>query len=381
MQRDLFGSSNFSSIKHGTRHYVAALQNKAGELTALATASPDTWGRLTPLIHVVGPKNPRVDGISIEAVRSWAKKIATAVKDRTCFVDLVRLRAGALTRPPKVKPAPTTRQGNRQRLVLECIYQAARRRGVNFVPVLPVGTASEVQVRLVRDAVEEDGRGIALRYPLLSTVSLDEPENLMLRSLAKVGEDPENADLILDLAWISPDTELEIDLMTTLIDRIADAADWRNVVLLGTSMPSSLKCVSEGTLDLLPRREWQCWSEVNERIRRQVVFGDYGIQHPNPPHDSGPGMRANIRYTTDEATLVARGEGAVVVVGNEQYRELCRKLVARPEYLGSSYSWGDLQIQKCADGILAPGSQNLWRAVGTSHHLRFVTEQVRNRNG
>lgn len=87
-------------------------------------------------------------------------------------------------------------------------------------------------------------------------------------------------------------------------------------------------------------------------------------------------MRANIRYTSDNVTLVARGRGAVVQEGREQYRELCRMLVDRPEFVGSAYSWGDEQIAACASGAIEPGWQNLWRGAGSSHHLRLVTEQV-----
>jgi hypothetical protein len=122
------------------------------------------------------------------------------------------------------------------------------------------------------------------------------------------------------------------------------------------------------------------WCALTELgLSRRPTFGDYAIQNPDPPLDdqpSGPGQRANIRYTTDAATLAPRAVGAVIQEGAEQYRQLCRQLVAQPEFAGADFSWGDLQIAECADGVGEPGWQNRWRGAGTSHHLRHVVDQL-----
>jgi hypothetical protein len=114
-------------------------------------------------------------------------------------------------------------------------------------------------------------------------------------------------------------------------------------------------------------------------MARLPTFGDYAIQHPDPPlegEESGPGQRANIRYTTNKVTLVPRAVGPVVLEGREQYRDLCRQLVVQPEYAGGHFTWGDRLIADCASGIDEPGWQNHWRGAGTSHHLRHVVKQL-----
>ena len=81
------------------------------------------------------------------------------------------------------------------------------------------------------------------------------------------------------------------------------------------------------------------------------VDGDYAVQHPDPPHDENGGgntMRANIRYTDEQLTLIARGQGPVVQAGREQYRELCQMLIEREEFAGRDFSWGDAIIEDCA---------------------------------
>lgn len=90
-------------------------------------------------------------------------------------------------------------------------------------------------------------------------------------------------------------------------------------------------------------------------------------------------MRANIRYTTNGSTLVARGRGSVIQEGNDQYRLLCQHLVAHRDFAGAHYSWGDATINGCAQGDIEPGAQEMWRGAGTSHHLQFVTDQLRQR--
>jgi hypothetical protein len=381
VQQDLFGSVDFVPIKHGTRHYVPVLQNRSGELTALATLAPGAWDHITPLIRIVGPKKPRPGRSTIEptaeSVRSWVKKIADVVADRPCYLDIVRL-SPSLTMKANPKLA-STKGSAKQQTVLDAIYSTARRRHLEFVPVLHVGTRQASHLRSVRDAVHLGGRGVALRYPLLGTISIATPAEAVLHTLTELGEAAERTDLFLDLEWLTPDSEVDLDLVGAMTRMLAEAAPWRNVVLLGTSIPSSLSCVPEGTVGSLPRREWSLWKALTQRVTDgRLVFGDYGIQHPKPPQDGGPGMRANIRYTVEDGTVVARGSGAVFIEGKEQYRDLCSKLVDHPEFLGGDFSWGDAQIRDCADGLLDPGSQTLWRAVGASHHLSFVSGQVRN---
>lgn len=87
-------------------------------------------------------------------------------------------------------------------------------------------------------------------------------------------------------------------------------------------------------------------------------------------------MRANIRYTSSDATVIARGEGPVTQEGNSQYQLLCQQLVDQAGFEGGAYSWGDKVIEECARGAVTPGAQRMWRGAGTSHHLELVTNQL-----
>lgn len=136
--------------------YVPALQSLPGELAALTHASDETWAHMTPLIQLRGPKTPRRTPYREEAVRGWVKKVSKAVGHRPCFLDTLRLAPTHAT---------TTKGGECP--VLSVIHAASRKNGLEFVPVMKVGSRP-AETRLIRNAALTDGRGVAIRYRLLS---------------------------------------------------------------------------------------------------------------------------------------------------------------------------------------------------------------------
>jgi len=362
----------FQPVPAGTGHYVAALQSLRGERDALVHASEETWAHLTPLIEIVGPKKHATEPFTCERIAAWSKKASDAVGGRPCFLDVLRL-------PPNHSTA--TKTGNHP--VLSVIHAEARRRSMTFVPVMRLSDV-RMTIRQIAETAACDARGVALRYPMLGTVSAEGrgPQSLITECLEAVGVDVVGTDLIMDLGFLSEDVEVDVEDLAAAIEELLSIGNWRSVVLLGSSMPSSLGggIVAEGTIGRLPRREWDLWAAlVALHPSRLPTFGDYAVQNPEPPLEdqpTGPGQRANIRYTTDDATLVPRAMGAVIQEGAEQYRQLCRQLVAQPEFAGREFTWGDRKIAECADGIGDPGWQPQWRGAGTSHHLRHVVEQL-----
>lgn len=359
---------DFQPLPSGQGQYVVALQNKPGELDALTHATPEIWSQMTPLMHVLGPKRPG-KVLSSDAVTNWIKKIRGAIGSHPCFLDTLRLRV----------EHPVASQGQ-TRTALSFIYDQARIAGIRFVPVFPIGGA-ETHRRLVHAASIQDCRGLAIRFNPLGSVPLPgtTQTEVLKELLVDFEAQPNDVDLLLDLGCLNPDEELEADDLRQLVNDLSDGIEWRNIILLGTSMPQALGSIREGQSGFLARHEWQLWSELKKKPPlRLPSFGDYAIQHPLPPQGtSGPGMRPNIRYTIDKATLVLRGVGPVTEDGKKKYRQLCLQLVSRKEFAGPSFSWGDEVIKDCADGVVEAGGQRMWRGAGTSHHLRFVVDQIR----
>ncbi len=356
--------ATFEPLPHGRFQYVPVLQNRWGERRALEEARREAWERMTPLIVAVGPRDPQ-KALTSTQLEGWTKRFATMLGDHAFFLDVMRLDplqplGGAWT-------------------ALSYLYDRARSRRLAFVPVLPVNAEPRHQ-ELVRAAAELDQRGAALRYNL-QQVALPTGmthARLLAARLQTLGLPEQVVDVILDLGWLSTDANISAADICEVIDEVSSVGPWRNIVLVGTSMPDTLAAISERSLGGLPRLEWDLWTAVTgPTYGRQVSFGDYAIQHPRPPEDSGPGMRANIRYTAINRTVIARGEGSVTQGGNRQYPELCRMITGLDDFETRDYSWGDEVIEACADGGSWSSSQNVWRGAGTSHHLRLVTDQLR----
>jgi Beta protein len=369
MQASLFKPDPLSPLPVDSRHYVPAVQNKKGELDALRTASATTWERMTPLIHLVGPLEKRTDPFSSSTVGAWLKRVAAAVGAHPVYLDVMRLN-----------PSFPVAKNRNSVPVLREIYAAAHKRGIDFVPVVWVSESDKPHVEMVADEANEARQGVALRYRFLSVaLPAGKTRAQMVKDLlSRLNCEATSADLLLDLQYLDPDHDYNADTLAASIKELAGVGAWRSIVTLGTSMPSTLSCIDEGTVGSLPRQEWNLWTQLRGcGLARQPAFGDYAVQHPLPPAGGGPGMRANIRYTIKTETVIARGRGSILQEGNEQYRDLCQQLTARPEYSGRDYTWGDEAIDDCAKGAIEPGSQNLWRGAGTSHHLRLVTDQLR----
>ena len=350
-------------LRHGARHYVPVLQSEKGERDALANASEATWDRITPLVEVVGRKN-QSGPLKPGTVSAWVKRVCESVGQHTCYVDLLRPKPNRRVAATPARP------------VLQHIYERCRAERLSFIPVAPID-GSQGHLEQVAFAIRSEMTGVALRFPVFRVLpeASDGFRGAVERTLERLDVAPENVDLLLDLEHL--DGDQPADNIEPLLVELADMFNWRNLVLMGTSIPATLGCIPEGTVGSLPRREWALWRALAPVLGGRLSFGDYCVQHPKPPQEkTGPGMRANIRYTTDNGILVARGWGPVMRTGNGEYVRLCDKLVDGDRFAGESFSWGDKLIAQCARGEIAPGAQPMWRGAGTSHHLAFVANQI-----
>jgi hypothetical protein len=334
-------------------------------------AAEGTWTKFTPLIQIVGRK-PTAEQIKAGNVTSWTGKINSAVGERPIFLDILR----------PVANYPVLTGGGREVPLIEILYQSARKRKLQFVPVYRVGESIPAVVAAVAGAAEEDRRGMALRWAVRKVAPPGgmNVTNYLENLLIKLRTEVNSTDLLIDLGYIDQDAEVQPDDIGSILTRSLQVGAWRNIVLIGTSVPSTLGCIKEGTVGEIERRECTTWTEASRsEVGSRLAFGDYAIQSPiPPPEDIGGGGigRANIRYTTSKSTTVARGRGPWNQEGLEQYVGLSEKIKSLEEYSGANYSWGDEIIDGCARGEIEPGDQRMWRGAGTSHHLRFVTDQL-----
>jgi len=351
-------------------HYVPILKSLKGERDALKEAAAATWDRISPLIEATGRA-----GVDEPPARSGfpnlIEHLGPAIKaGRPFFLDFPQLDSNA-----KVNVGSTRRRTAVN--VVEYIFDGCRKSGLTFIPVLsPRHDAG--RSALVAAALKRDGRGLCLRMPIGGVVWENGIDSTIERLLKCVGARPAEVDLLLDLSYITSPPGFAATHIKRLIERLPGLDAWRSLVLAGTAIPPSASGIQEDGITGLPRHEWQLYRELRQLAPARIpTFADYAVQHPEPPAEGGgPGMRTNIRYTTEELLLFARGH-SVLEDSRGQYRKLCQMLVSRPEFYGADYTWGDGIIARTATSSCEPSaSQQQWRGAGTSHHLRIVAEAI-----
>jgi hypothetical protein len=362
------GDSFKHPLKWREMHYVPLLKSMPGELTALKSASSATWDRMTPLVEATGRAG--VDELPASSTfPNLARRLGPAITaGRPFFLDFPWLDSRA-------KVHVRVRDSKKAVNVIEHVFEGCRSSGLTFIPVLAPGHDA-LRASLVKAAIERDGHGICLRVPITGVVWEKSVASSIEKLLAKVGTGPHEIDLLLDLSHVSSPPGFSARHVKTLIESIPNLREWRSLILAGTVIPSTAAGWEEGGITELTRHEWLLYRELlGLAPERMPTFGDYAIQHPEPPEAGGPGMRGSIRYTTEQVVLFARGY-SIVEHGSDQYRELCQMLVNRPEFCGADYSWGDQIIGATAASSTRPSGEPLWRGAGTSHHLRFMAESV-----
>lgn len=364
----------------GTTRYIPLLLDRPGERRALEHADDETWACMTPLVAVTAwGGQPTAD-----TLKSRARKLQMAVGEHRFYLDLAGIR-------------PNRRivaRGSKRR-TLEVLHDEVARRGLSFLPVARPNDGPQ-RLEVVARAVREHGRGIALRHRLGSRIqrSGEGPADRLLRTIDVIGTQPEHVDLILDLGWLDPDASAPSRWIARQIQALSASEAWRTVALAGTCVPKSVSDVaSADDIGSTPRAEWALWKEVDAATDINLAFGDYAVQHPRVPSKGGRAY-GNLRYTTESDLYVSRGRLlSNMDVGD--FAEMCRRITAG-RFSGSDFSWGDEQIQAIAQlrrsshsaiydepddddtssSTEGMGGSAFWRGVGTSHHLRLVTEQL-----
>ena len=131
----------------------------------------------------------------------------------------------------------------------------------------------------------------------------------------------------------------------------------------------------------LPRVEWSIWLKVNatKGLKRQVDYGDYGIQNPGPTN-AGHSGNANLRYTLDTRWAIFRGEKIDLASETKNLtalmKPLCRMAASSPRFEGRDFSWADEHIESCAGMAIPENEHSTWKAVGFNHHMTHVVQQI-----
>ncbi|MFD5827788.1 hypothetical protein [Lentzea sp. NPDC060358] len=242
-----------------------------------------------------------------------------------------------------------------------------------FVPVVPARSTDE-QLSGVALLQEHRSRPVVVRFRDLSAGLVDD----CLRRVSPAARgNPVHA--VVDLGFVetvdAPRLELAQALVRTLTDRLGPSS----TTVLAGSIPRQ----RDGFVTTVRERpEVVLWGEIAQTAGSEVHYGDYGVAHPDRPAPGGSSPRTPypyLYYTVPSRTIAMRRKPAErdgTLMTGEAFTDLADELVARPEFAGSTYSWGDHALAGCRrGGGRSAATASKWVAMAMSHHLEHLAKR------
>lgn len=346
--------------------YVVTVTNRRSDLEALTRLDLAIASRVIPSIRLIRLAG-RTDRVTARRMRHWASQIRAAVPGSAYYVELTDF-------DPTIPLVGRAGSGGR-RLLLQGLAEALQRDGRLPIPVVRLGAMSERQRNLVVAVAHGSPAGLAVAVGLGPRwVTAADTVDDLLAALYRLRLDPAQTALLLEAPPDRGERLSPADLALVL-RRLRAAADWRQLVLLGSGVPSIIPRPGPDERLLAVRRDdrpvlAQLTALLAEAGTELPAFGDYGTRHPLRLGWAGT-KRANIRYTTDNETLVAVGDPTRNGAGNAaRYAELCQAITDHRLFRGEGHCWACALIAHSADQPdQAPTLQSTWDTAGLVHHI------------
>jgi len=345
----------------GPTHYVPVLKVKRGEKGALQAIEPTLQPRITPLLEIVEKTDPDVTiGQHLDtAFKALANSIQAYPR---CFLDAREIFADGPQAAAQV-------------------FHRAVTEGIVFTPVTGVSRTEDVAA-----ALNHRANGVALR------LTRQEFENGILPVAIPTfmnthGLTPEDTDLIIDLGPVDDFITVGVIALTNaFLAVVPEHIRWRTFTISACSFPSSMGGVQRNSYALVERGEWISWRDnLNARaavIPRLPIFSDCAIQHPRGVEGFDPitmQVSASVRYTSIDEWLLIKGESTRVTLPRFQFPALATQLVSghlAHRYFGPHHCEGCASISSSAHGAPGLGSAEVWRRLGTIHHITTVVREL-----
>jgi hypothetical protein len=340
--------------------YVPVLKLKRAEKSALTHLDSTIKGKIVPLFEVVERRPERTLeehlslafsglGDSLEGISAW-------------FLDTREIEADG---EPAARRAFELARGFASRLV----PVTALHRGAGQDPALEFG---------------ENGLCLRLSRADLDSGSLHSD---VAAFMDRTGLSAATVDLVVDLGPV--DDMVIPGIMTfakVFLNQVPDISAWRSVILSACSFPRSMGIVDANSCRLRERGEWAAWQAglFNRRsaIPRLPTYSDCAIQHTLGVEGFDPRrmqVSASIRYATPDNWLLVKGVSTRRIRAVEQFPVLAQKLAGgrlSAYYHGSDHCAGCAGIQACADHEKGLGSAEVWRRLGTIHHISLTVDAL-----
>lgn len=345
------------------KHYVPILKGKRAEFPALGALKSNKL--ITPLIEAV----PSVDADEIP--RRMAAK-AKWPADKAYFIDLFFFDDEDDTTTPAAASHP----------VRVCFAEVSKKKQI-AIPVTGLSRSPGYQ-SAVQQVVAEQKNGVAVRLVPDDFEEGSDELDATLTALMKLFKvKASDVDLIVDAGTVAASSAGAVSQMyRASVDLIPTVNDWRSLTAAASAFPLSLAQLVRDKWNSWNRHEWRGWRQlVTGKVppSRRPAYGDYAIANPELPPSGRATILAQLRYATPDSWLIWKGGNVFKHPKKfDQFFDICKDLVKRPEYRGKAFSDGDAEIQQKAANLGSSGNAERWRRIGTNHHIETVLEQIAN---
>lgn len=154
-----------------------------------------------------------------------------------------------------------------------------------------------------------------------------------------------------------------------------------NVIFAGTTCPTDVKKVKESSFQKFSdRTELDTFFKLlQDNIL--IDFADYTVRIKSEIKIDQITLKTTyfkLFYSTQTELYIGKS-GLIGKQGDDgriTIQELCQIIISSPQYFGSTFSWGDLQILKCSKGELEIKNHNKPISIGVNHHLVLTSKQI-----
>lgn len=339
--------------------YLPVLKVKRGEKRALRELPPAINRNITPILEIVERRdkalyqhiNTAFDGLA-ESVASYSR----------CFIDTREVASDGHS-------------------ASSAVFERASSEGIVFTPITGISRSVDVASALLHRS-----RGIALRLTREEFEAGDLAQRLV-EFTATHDMVLEETDLILDLGDVTELVATGVGALAyAFLSAIPEHSRWRTFTMSGCAFPQSMGGVGRRSYDLVERTEWLAWRDRlhahRNELTRLPVFSDCAIQHPAGVEGFDfrtMAVSASIRYSLAERWLLIKGESTRLRRPKLQFPELATQLVyghLSEHFAGEGHCAGCASIKAAADGAPRLGSAEVWRRLGTIHHLTRTIEDL-----
>jgi hypothetical protein len=349
----------------GPEFYVPVLKVKRGEKAALQLLAPKVQARMLPLFEIVerrappGKNRPTLGAHLKNQFRGIEEAVAPFARS---FLDCREIESDG---PKAAVDVFTTAAGFP-------------------TPVTPVtGISRSVDTAAV---MSQRKHGVAIRLTVAEfeagLIPSGLPAFLEMHSLAH-----EETDLIIDLGAVDKMIAAGVaNLAAAFLAEVPNRRRWRTLTVSGCAFPQSMAIVDSSSSEVVERSEWLAWRDGLHKGRGQLdrlpTFSDCAIQHPKGVEGFDPRIMsasASIRIAQLDDWLLVKGVSTDSVPASIQFPQLAKRLVygdLKAFYAGRQHCDGCAKMFDAANGMPKLGTPEVWRKLGTIHHITRAVEMV-----